>query len=145
MGTELVTLQHCMLLFGEVISDLRHITMEFSDWMVNNHPPWAVYRTHMYISLVGLNKHPVVQHVGVGKTWKRIMAKCVMKVAGHEAKETCRTDQLCGGIKGVYKGSPIICASCVRENAQKEDWVLLLINTQNVFSVENRTEMLWAV
>ena len=83
MGTELVTLQHCMLLFGEVISDLRHITMEFSDWMVNNHPPWAVYRTHMYISLVGLNKHPVVQHVGVGKTWKRIMAKCVMKVAGH--------------------------------------------------------------
>ena len=44
--------------------------------------------------LIGLNKHPGVRPVGVGKTWRIMIAKCALKVAGQEAKEVCGIDQL---------------------------------------------------
>ena len=39
--------------------------------------------------LIGMDKYTGVRPMGVGETWKRMMAKCVLKVAGQEVKETC--------------------------------------------------------
>ena len=43
--------------------------MVFVGWMVNKRPQWVAYHTLTSYHVVGLNKHPVVWPVGVGKTW----------------------------------------------------------------------------
>ena len=50
----------------------------------------------MASSLIGLDKHLELWPVGVVETWGRMKAKCVLKVAGQEAKQACGTEQLCG-------------------------------------------------
>jgi hypothetical protein len=37
---------------------------------------------------------PGIRPVGIGETWRRAIAKCILMVAGSEAKETCGIDQL---------------------------------------------------
>ena len=49
--------------------------------------------------LIGLDKHPGVQHVDMGETWSYMMAKCVLKVAGQEVKETCGMEKFYGGVE----------------------------------------------
>ena len=94
---------------------------------------------------IGLDKCPVVRSVGVGETWRRILAKCVLAVIGLEAKEACGTEQLCRELESGIKGG--ICAVRLlwQQTAQEEDWGFLLIDAQNAFNEENRTTMLWAV
>ena len=36
--------------------------------------------------LIALDKHPGIRPVGVGETWRRLMAKCMLQVMGPEAK-----------------------------------------------------------
>ena len=49
--------------------------------------------------LAAQDKQPGIRPVGVGETWHRIMAKCLLKVAGPEAKSACGTTQLAGGLE----------------------------------------------
>ena len=46
--------------------------------------------------------------VGVGETWCRLFAKCVLKVTVYDATHACRNDQLCAvlkyGIEGEVNG-----------------------------------------
>ena len=46
--------------------------------------------------LIALDKQSGIRPVGVGETWRRLMAKCLLKVAGTEAKSACGTTQLAG-------------------------------------------------
>ena len=45
-----------------------------------------------------LDNHPGVLLVVVGDNWRRLVVKCVLKVAGQEEKDMCGTYQLCGGV-----------------------------------------------
>ena len=36
--------------------------------------------------LIALDNHPEFEPVGVGETWRLLMAKCVLQVMGQEAK-----------------------------------------------------------
>ena len=54
--------------------------------------------------LIGLNKCPGFRPVGVGETWQQKLAKCVLVMMGEDAKEACRTEQLCGGFKARNEG-----------------------------------------
>ena len=45
------------------------------------------------------------------------------------------------GIEGRIKAVRLLC----QQNAQEEDWVFLLIDTQNSLNEENRTAILWSV
>ena len=54
--------------------------------------------------LIALYKHPGVRPVGVGETWWRIMAKCVLWVTEKESKASCETEQLAGGAKSGIEG-----------------------------------------
>ena len=67
--TDLVSLEHWLLCFGEASSGLRKIVGEFRYWMANGRPPWAAYRELMLGHLIGLNKFPGVRPVGVVETW----------------------------------------------------------------------------
>ena len=60
-------------------------------------PPWAAYHALMSGQLIALDKQPGISLVGVGETWRRLMAKCLLKVRGPEAKSACGTTQIAGG------------------------------------------------
>ena len=67
--------------------------------MSNGGPPWAAYRALMSVRLITLDKQPGIRPVRVGEMWRRLMAKCLLKVAGPEAKSACGTTQLVGGLE----------------------------------------------
>ena len=48
--------------------------------------------------LIALDKQSGIRPVGVGETLHRLMAKCLMRVTGPEAKAACGTSQLAGGV-----------------------------------------------
>ena len=73
------------------------------------------------------------------------MAKCLLRVAGPEAKAACRTNQLAGGVEAGIEGAIHAMRVLWEEHSQEEDWGFLLIDARNAFNEENRTAMLWAV
>ena len=95
--------------------------------------------------LIDLDKFPVVWTVGLGETWWRMFANCVLAVTGADAKEACGTEQLCrrleAGVKGWVHAVQLLC----QKHAQEEDWGFLLVDARKAFNEENRTVMLCAV
>ena len=77
--------------------------MSFTECLTNNWPLWKVYWYMMARSLIRIYKHPVVIPVGVRETCRQMMVKCVLVVAGPEAKESHRMEQLCGGMEANIK------------------------------------------
>ena len=73
------------------------------------------------------------------------MAKCLLKVAGSEAKSACGTTQLAGGLEARIEGAIHTMRVLWEEHRKEEDWGFLLIDPRNAFNEENRTAMLWAV
>ena len=140
-----MSLQHWLLRFGVASAELRLIVGDFVEWLGNGRPPWAAYWSLMSGLLIALDKHPRIRPVGVGETWRRMMAKCLLRVAGPEAKAACGTTQLAGGMEAGIEGA--IHTMCVlwEEHQTEEDWEFLLIDARNAFNEENRTAMLWAV
>ena len=76
---------------------------EFGYWMNNRPLPSAAYRALMSGSLISIGKCPVVRPVLVGKTWRRLIAKCSV-MTGVETKEECRTEQLCRWLESRIEG-----------------------------------------
>ena len=90
-GTDSVSLQHWLLKSGAANTDLRLIVGDFVEWLGNGRPPWAAYRALMRSRLIALDKQPGIRPVGVGETWRRMMAKCILRMAGPESKATFGT------------------------------------------------------
>ena len=55
--------------------------------------------------LIALDKQPGIRTVGVGETWRRLMAKCLLHVIGPETKASCRTSPLDGGVEAGKYGA----------------------------------------
>ena len=104
-GMDLVSLQHWLLRFGAAIGGLRLISGDFTEWMGNVRPPWAVFRALMSGRLIVLDKQPGIMPVGMGETWRRLMAKCLLRVTGQESKAACGTSQLDGGVEAGIEGA----------------------------------------
>ena len=66
-------------------------------------PPWATYFTMMSGRLIVLDKNPGIRPVGIGETWQRLLAKCLLPVTGQEAKVACGTEQLAGRVEAGIK------------------------------------------
>ena len=73
--------------------------------MANDTPLWAAIRALMSNRLMALDKCPGVRPVGIGEIWRRLFARCVLKVAGTEAKEACGSAQLCAGLEAGIEGA----------------------------------------
>jgi hypothetical protein len=76
--------------------------------------------------LLGLNKFPGVQTLGVGEVWRRTSNKTVLLVAKEEAKEVCGINQLCAGLEAGVKGgihviTELLCLSADKDKAVR-DW-----------------------
>ena len=71
--------------------------------------------------------------------------KCLLRLAGPEAKAVCGTTQLVGGVEAGIEGAIHVMRVLWEEHQTEEDWGFLLIDARNAFNEENRTSMLWAV
>ena len=98
-GTDSIILQHWLLQFGAASGELRLIVAEVGDWLSNGRPPWDAYRALMSGRLIALDKSPGIRPVGIGETWRRLLAKCLLQVSGQEAEAACGTEQLAGGVE----------------------------------------------
>jgi hypothetical protein len=92
--------------------------------------------------LLAIDKCPGIRPIGIGETWRRAIAKCILHVvAGKEAKEACGIDQLCAGFESGIEGAIHIHAMLMWETNKAEDvWGFLLIDAKNAFNEQNRTE-----
>ena len=100
-----VSLRHWLLQFGAASGELRLIVGDFVDWLGNGQPPWAAYRDLMSGRMISRDKQPGIRPVRVGETWRIIMAKCLLRVMGPEAKAACGTTQLAVGVEEGIEGA----------------------------------------
>jgi hypothetical protein len=133
----LILLQHWLLQFGEVSSILRNALVKFIGWLANHTPPWVAYLALMSGHLLGLNKLPGVQPVGVGEVWHHL--------AGEEAKEACGIVQLCAGLEAGIKGGIHMITKLWQQMKEDNDWGFLLIDVSDAFSEMNWTAMQWHI
>ena len=91
------------------------------EWLGNGRHPWAAYRELMSGRTIALYNHPGINPVRVGETWRRLMEKCLLWVAGPEAKASCGTTQLAGGVEEGIEGAIHVMRVLWEEHAQEED------------------------
>ena len=144
-GTDSVSLQHWIIRFGAASRELRLIVEVFGEWLCNGRPPWAAYRAMMSGRLIALGKFPGIRPVRIGETWRRLLAKCLLRVTSQEAKAACGTEQLEGGVEAGIEGAIHSMRLLWGQHSQEEGWGFLLIDARNLFNEDNQTAMLWAV
>jgi hypothetical protein len=144
-GSDAQSVQHWMLRHGQASQLLRQSVRDYVDWIANGSPPWAAIRALKAGRLVALDKCPGIRPIGVGETWSRLFAKCVLFVARSEAKEACGVDQLCGGLEAGIEGGIHAMRSLWKAHAEEEKWGFLLVDAGNAFNEGNRMAMLWTV
>ena len=91
--------------------------------------------------LIALDKQPGIRLFGVGETWLRMMAKCLLRLTGKEAKVACGTAQLAGGVEAGIEGGIHEMRVLWEEHSQEEEWGFLLIAAQNASNEENWKSM----
>ena len=144
-GVDAIGLQQWLLKYGVSSTLLREAVAEFTRWMANFSPPWAAYRAIMANRLIALDKCPGVRPVGIGEIWRRIFAKCVIVIAGGEAKEQCGDEQLCAGLEAGIEGGIHAARQAWTDNEEDEEWGFLLVDARNAFNEGNRSAFLWTI
>jgi hypothetical protein len=109
------------------------------DWLANYSPPWAAFRALKAGRLVALDKCPGIRPLGIGESWNRLNAKCVLFVSVGEAKEACGVDQLCVGLEAGIEGGIHAMRLLWESHKAEEEWGFLLVDAKNVFNECNRT------
>jgi hypothetical protein len=104
-GTDAVDLRNWLLRFGAESESLRDALAVIAEWLANEHPPWAAYRALMACRLVALDKCPGVRPVGIGEVYRRLIAKCVLEVAGGQATTAAGNLNLCAGLPAGIEGA----------------------------------------
>jgi hypothetical protein len=144
-GADAHALSHWLLNFGSSSKLLREALASLASWMANDLPPWAAIRALMAGRLLAIDKSPGIRPIGIGETWRRAIAKCLLHVAGTSAKEACGIDQLCAGLESGIEGAIHAMKHQWDIHKAEEDWGFLLIDAKNAFNEMNRTVMLWTV
>ena len=73
--------------------------------MANSFPPWATTCALLANRLMALDKCLGIWPIGIGEIWRRLLAKCVLKVAGTQAKDAYGNAQLCTGLEAGIEGA----------------------------------------
>ena len=144
-GVDSLTLQHWLLRFGKESKNLREAVASMTRLLSNESPSWASYRALISNHLVALDKCPGVRPVGIGESWRRLMAKCVLAVGGESVKNACGSTQLCGGLEAAIEGAVHTLNEAWMEKEEEDDWGVLLVDARNAFNEGNRMRMLWTV
>jgi hypothetical protein len=81
-GTCAADLQNWLLRFGAKSKSLRDSLEGLTEWLANEHPPWATYCALMACHLVALEKSLGVRPARIGEVYRHLMAKCLLKAVG---------------------------------------------------------------
>ena len=73
--------------------------------------------------IIAIYKQPGVRQKYVGKLWRRLFAKCVMKFTGPEDINACKDDNICAGIKAGIDGSVQGVQAIWGANLSMENWI----------------------
>ena len=95
--------------------------------------------------LIVLEKWPGILPVGVGETWQRLFAKCVMSITVLEATNACQDDQLYSSLKAVIDRALNGVQDIWDANSSMKYWIFLLVDENNTFNKMNRIILLWTV
>ena len=104
-GPDSITLKTWCLGFGQTSGELRAEIANFTTWLANTAPTWAAYRALMACRLVALDKLPGTRPLGIGETYRRLMAKCILQCIGDRATSACGNYNLCAGLKAGIEGA----------------------------------------
>ena len=99
----------------------------------------------MSIRLIGLDKNSGMRTVSVGETWRRLIAKIVLKVTVTEATVAFQDDQMCAVLRSVIDGAVHGVQYIWGKTLTTDDWVFLLVNANNAFNEINLIGMLCTV
>jgi hypothetical protein len=66
---------------------------------------WLASRALMACRLVALDKQPGVRLVGIGESFRRLMAKCLLEEISHQATTACGNRNLCVGLPAGIAGA----------------------------------------
>jgi hypothetical protein len=61
----------------------------------------------------------------------RLSSKCILFVAGGEAKESCGVDQLCAGLEAGIEGGIHAMRLLCETHLAEEEWGFLLVDARN--------------
>eukprot|EP00957_Ditylum_brightwellii_P053082 4025090-Ditylum_brightwellii.AAC.2 len=73
-----------LLRYGVVSLKLREVIAKFARWVGNTFPPWAALCAFVSSCLIGLDKCPGMQPVGIGGILLCLVGKCILAVNGEE-------------------------------------------------------------
>jgi hypothetical protein len=104
-GTDSITLANWLLRYGEASERLREALAALGTELASGNPPWASYRALRACRLVALDKEPGTRPIGIGESYSRLLAKCVLKVVGPDATVACGALNLCAGLKAGIEGA----------------------------------------
>jgi hypothetical protein len=138
-------LQQWLLKFGGASQQFRKAVAEFTVWLAKESPPWAAYRALRSGRLVALDKCPGVHPIGIGESFMRLSWKCVLLVAGGEAKESCGVDQLYAGLEAGIEGGIHAMRLLCKTDLAEEKWGFLLVDARSAFNEGNRIVVVWTV
>jgi hypothetical protein len=83
-GTDAIDLHNWLLWFGKESEALLR------EEMASANPSWAAYRAMMACRLNALdNKHPGVRPVGIGKIYRHLWVKFLLKAIGRQVMAAC--------------------------------------------------------
>ena len=111
------------------------LVLKFFDWLDNKRLPWASYRAFIFVRLIAIDKEPDFFPVIVGETWRRLFAKCVLRVTEPKLSIACQDDQLCAGLKVVIDGAVHGVQSIWETKLTTKDWVFLLVDFKKPLSL----------
>ena len=144
-GTCSEALYGWLLKFGEDITRIRSNVETFVYWLSNGIPPWAAYRKFMSVRLIALDQQPGVCPVDIGETWRRLVAKIVLKVMRPESTMDCQGEQLCERLKAGIDGAIHGVQALLDENLTTEEWGFFLVDAKNAFNEINQVKILCMV
>ena len=75
--------------------------------------------------------------------WRRLAAKCVILIAGGEAKLACGAKQVGAGLEAGIEGAIHHIAELWDELGHEDEWGVLLVDARNAFNEADRWAMLW--
>jgi len=88
-------------------------------------------------------KNPGVRPIGIGESWRRLFAKCLLAVAGKDAADECGIDNLSGGMSAGIEAAVHLANEVVDGNYETDGWGFILVDARNAFNELNRYTMLW--
>jgi hypothetical protein len=94
---------------------------------------------------MALDKMPGARPIGIGKTWRRSIAKSILGVTDREIAAACKAYTVCAGLQGCIKAAIHAMEAIWDYHHIEEEWGLLLIDANNAFNEMDRTIMLWNI